>query len=441
MLTAVFFALKITLIHLAGAYLRYVSFSKEFSRQASLSYWKKIAVVSLILTCFYVFQFLDTAIDVRSYKTILLFGWIPYQYLFVRAMPNQGLSHLFVFSMFAMWTFILHSLACLALALFFMEQNEEFVLQLESALYIAFYLVLLPLARHYFRSLLEIFSRFTRRGVKIYFALLPLVMTAGYLAMINDGILWHSWEERLARLLLPVAFFIIYHYILATSQHIYEQKHLLHNSAIMKQELLYLEEARLLAADNREQMQKHLSGLLDTYKELRQLLQQGKIKEAQAYISQQEDRLSATAIIAYTDYSIINAAISIYLHRAKTAGIGIIQKINLPRTMGTDENDLAVLLANLLENALLASAKDNGARQITLILQHNGDQCVLEIANTFKGTLHLGEDGLPKTSRDGHGIGMLSLKNFLDKYDGYADFSCENGWVRLTMYWEDQKPC
>ena len=112
--------------------------------------------------------------------------------------------------------------------------------------------------------------------------------------------------------------------------------------------------------------------------------------------------------------------------------------MNLPADMGTDENELAVLLSNLLENALLAARKTGG--RLALVLQHSGSQCVLELTNTAPLPLELGQDGLPRTSRRGHGLGMLSLRNFLSKYEGYADFSQARGEVTLSMYWED-KPC
>jgi hypothetical protein len=34
---------------------------------------------------------------------------------------------------------------------------------------------------------------------------------------------------------------------------------------------------------------------------------------------------------------------------------------------------------------------------------------------------------------------MLSLRNFLKRYDGYADFTQEEDNVTLSMYWEDKK--
>ncbi|ORU00847.1 Membrane associated histidine kinase-like ATPase [Anaerovibrio sp. JC8] len=435
------FAFQITLIQIAGIYLRYYAFEEQFTPTAKGSLWKNIALLSLGVIGGYALAFSHIGITVAGYKAALLLGWIPYQYLLMDAIPRQLLHHTFVISMSLLWSFIIHSLSCVVLAFFFMDYAVEEVLQAEACIYIIFFLMLLPLSRYFFKTLLPTFSLFTRHKVRIYIAILPFIMTLGYVAMISDRTLWHSWEERLARLLLPAAFVFTYHYIMGTAKQIYERKRLQHNKSVMKQELLYLEEARLLAADNKNQVQKQLDSLLETYEQLRQLINYGNLEGAKSYIEEQEEKLSAGTILPYTDNAIVNAAISIYLNRAKNAGIEIIPKVNLPRDMKTDENDLSVLLANLLENALLACIKEHGLRQITLILQHNGSQCVLEIANTFNGSLKLGEDGLPKANHSGHGIGMLSLKTFLNKYDGYADFNCENGWARVTIYWEDKLPC
>lgn len=443
-------ALLVSLIQLAGVYTRYIPFSAQLrsteNECSTITHKMKVFLLKLIgvsilsvLCYFLIFQYYG--ITATTYKAVLLLGWIPYQLVFVYTLPGQSMNHLFVLSLSAVWTFIIHSISCIILAIWFIDMHEAFVLCIEAILYLIIYILTLPLARHYFADSLTVFGHINRPAVRLYFAFLPSVMTIGYMIMISDGILWHTWEERLARLLLPIAFFLTYHYIIGTANHIHEQALLLHNNTIMKQELAYMEEAKLLSTEYREKLKRQLNELTDTYEDLQQLLQNNDIKAAQVFIAQQEQKLSATAIVPYTDCAIVNAAISIYLHRCQLAGIGIIQKINLPPQMNTDENDLAVLLANLLENSLLATASDGHRGQITMILQHNGTQCVLEIANTFHGDLQLGDDGLPKTNHHGHGIGMLSLKNFLKKYDGYADFCYENGWVRLNMYWEDRAIC
>ena len=434
-------ALSLSFVHLSGVYLRYLAFRDDLPAADTRRLWQFLIILALLFIPLYTWIFSRTGIVVTTYKSTLFWGWIPFQAVFMLSLPNRILHHIFIFGMSVLWTFTIHSINTITTALFMVGAEEATVLLFYSVMFIVWYLLFLPLARHCFTSLLPAYSHFTRPAVQIYTSFLPIVMVTGYLVLINDDQLWHSWEERIARLLLPIGFFLAYHYILNASNRIYEQEQLQHNADIMKQEITYLEESRLLAADSREKIKKQQENLLKTYAELKILLQQGDIAGAQTYITQQEQILPAAAIDSYTDYAIINAAISIYLHRAVALGITIIHKTNLPRNMGTDENDLAVLLANLLENALLASAKETGVKQITLILQHNGSQCVLEMANTCHTTLQLADDGLPKTSRSGHGLGMLSLKNFLTKYDGYADFSQENGWVRLSMYWEDKPLC
>lgn len=182
------------------------------------------------------------------------------------------------------------------------------------------------------------------------------------------------------------------------------------------------------------------------YEELERLIEAREIEAARQLIAAQDLKLSAASITPYTDYPIINAAISIYLRRAEERGLKVKQRVNLPKAMGTDEQELAVLLSNLLENALLAVLRDReergqaaGEGSIELTLQHMEGQCVLEIVNTCATPLRLSADGLPVASQEGHGLGMLSLRNFLRRYDGYADFTQEQGKVTLSMYWEDKK--
>ena len=104
----------------------------------------------------------------------------------------------------------------------------------------------------------------------------------------------------------------------------------------------------------------------------------------------------------------------------------------------TDENDLAILLSNLLENAIKAAKSQVSDENLLKVkIQHSGNQCVLEISNFCNESIQFDKDGLPLTSAEGHGIGMLSLRAFVKKYDAYVDFSQFDNRVNLMMYWKD----
>ena len=100
-----------------------------------------------------------------------------------------------------------------------------------------------------------------------------------------------------------------------------------------------------------------------------------------------------------------DAALSFYIGRAESLGIKVRHEINLPDKFSTDESDFALLVSNLLENAINACSKQN-----------------------------FGEKNYPQASREGHGLGMASIKLFSEKYGAYTDFSIEGGLFKLTMY-------
>ena len=85
--------------------------------------------------------------------------------------------------------------------------------------------------------------------------------------------------------------------------------------------------------------------------------------------------------------------------------------------MATDEHDLAVLISNLLENAVEIEEKQSpGRRFLSVILETAGNQFVLKIINMSDQPLILGKNGLPCSNVPGHGIGMTSLTEFSEKY-------------------------
>ena len=140
----------------------------------------------------------------------------------------------------------------------------------------------------------------------------------------------------------------------------------------------------------------------------------------------------------FCDAPLVNAAISIHFRRAEEIGIKIRHKIDLPAQFATDESDLAVLLSNLLENAINASKRQPfDARELSLIIRHDGSQYVLEISNRYDFPIKIGDNGLPYTAAIGHGFGMASLELFAKKYDAFINFEHEKNFARLSLYWRD----
>lgn len=439
-LLVLIFCTAIVLVQLAGAYLRFLAFREQMKPEEIRSLWQNFITWSGMSLFIYWGIFWQTGLVIVAYKTVLMLGWIPYMVIFMRALPGRKLAHIFVLGMVALWSFITHNWSNIAVSLLMAEEAEATVILVHPFLYLIWFTLLLPVEWRFFKNILPDAALLARKPWGIYIALLPFLMLSGHIVLIADAQLWHSWAERISRLCLPMAFVFAYRYIVEAAGQFYDRSLNRHNGEIMQREISYLEEYRQLMQDHKAQAERMQDNLLAVYERLQALLNRGDVTAAKAFIESQEQLLGTVSIRAYCRSPIVNAAISLYLRRADEQGIVVRQKVNLPKELATDENDLAVLLANLLENAIQACA-GCPRPELSLILQHNGRQCVLEIVNTCTRKLQLTEEGLPETKHKqaGHGIGTLSLKNFLLKYDGYVDFSQENGRVRLFIYWEGGK--
>ena len=431
--------LVIVLIFLSDAYLRYLSFRHRMSAGERKRLWLMLAAWGLcnLVLCHLLFQ--RCGITAVSYKAVLMLGWIPYLAIFVLVVRQPFWQHVFVFGMSGVWSFSQHNWSALVVVQCFDSSNVPLFLSIHAVLYLLWFSLFLPAERRCFGELLTFPPLFENQMLGRCIAILPLVVLFGPMLLMADAQLVHSWQERVSRIYLPVVFFFLYYYTLTASRRLYEQMRLERSSKQLGAQLSSLKrhQETVLQAQQKLSVLRH--DMRHTFRLLYAMLQDRNVVGAMDYIRQQEDSLSETSVRFFCQSPLVNASLSIYLDQAKAAGIPISQQVNLPPNFATLEEDFAVLLANLLENALHASLQQpEGRREISLIVQHNGSQCVLELANRWDRPLPLGENGLPYTSREGHGIGMVSLASFAEKYDAYVDYTQENGWVRISMYWEDR---
>ena len=225
---------------------------------------------------------------------------------------------------------------------------------------------------------------------------------------------------------------------MAASRYAYENFLNERNYQRLEQQLESLKNFNLMTQDNQEKIAIMRHDLRHHYRLIYSLLENKEIEKAMEHIQTQEKALDETKINRYCYAPLINSALTIYFRQAQRLGITVKQKINLPRNFTTDENDLAILLSNLLENAIKAGKSQVSDDKILEVkIQHRDDQCVLEISNFCNEAMQFDKDGLPLTSSEGHGIGMLSLKAFAKKYNAYVDFSQSESKVNLMMYWKD----
>ncbi|MBQ9479826.1 MAG: sensor histidine kinase [Selenomonadaceae bacterium] len=429
-------AMLVTGIQLADSYLRFLPLKNQITSVETRRLWIGLSGWALVTVPLYFSIFAEFGIDAASYKSILMIGWAPFVLISVLAVKRMGLQHVFIVCMNALWTLLQHNWAAMLDALFFIDMPEERLLIVHSIMYLTLFALLLPIERRYFTTLLPNAQFFDNRPQGYYIAFLPIVIGLGHFMLWADERLIHSWAERFSRLSLLLIFFFLYRYVLMGARTFFAHKRTMRENQLAQEQLRSLERHNRTMLSNQKQLIDLQNNMHEDYQSILEMLRAGDVDGVRAHIDRQEARLDATKMIKFCRDPLINAAVSIYIRQAERHNIKCRHKINLPPAFATDENDFAILLSNLLENAVNASKHQPiERRELSIIVQHSGTQFVLEIANRFDGTLVLDEDGLPTTTREGHGIGMSSVQSFVEKYKAQAMFAQSDGWVTFSMYW------
>lgn len=422
---------------LVDSYVRWLAFSGRVSVEVKRRlYLNSVGwgVVSLVL---YYLLFANFGVNATTYKLVLMLGWLPYFLIAMRLIPWGLPQHIFVFGMGVICALVQHTIGTMIIVKFFSTMNDTDLILLEATGYLILFVIFLPIFAVYFSKLLSSREFFDLRPLGIYIAVLPLVIVSGHLIRLADSVLVHSTIERLSRFYLPIVFLFFYRYILLAAQNLYDFQRIKRNKQRLEEQLGTLKEYNALIRENQKQVSIMRHDLRHNYNLIYAMLESGNVDKAREHIATQELLLEATDVQTICDSQMINAALTICLHRAEEEGIRVFYKINLPDKPETDESDFALLLLNILSNAIQGSLQQEpSARELSIIIRHADGKCVLEVSFRLDAPLPLDEDGLPMNSAENRG--RDTLREFIKHYDACADVSQIDGKVKLSIYWDDR---
>ena len=164
-----------------------------------------------------------------------------------------------------------------------------------------------------------------------------------------------------------------------------------------------------------------------------ELVAQGDRTAALDFLDTAQRRLDEQKEIRWCHPPILDAVFSSYFHQAKNQNIPIEAKISLPDPLPVDEGELAIVLANALENAINANLKLPSEQREIRCKMLGTPSIMLEISNPYTGNISFDSNGLPVAQRDGHGLGVQSISAFCRKNGAVCQFDLTDGWFRLRL--------
>ena len=152
-------------------------------------------------------------------------------------------------------------------------------------------------------------------------------------------------------------------------------------------------------------------------------------------LEQMQDMTEVRCPAHYTDNAPVNGVLVYYASEAEKKGIPFFVHMELPESLRVNDWQLAVVIGNLLDNAVLACEEMGGEtgarleRNIRVTGRQARGQVLVEVCNTCGGEVVFDSDtGLPVTSRgENHGIGLQSVAHFVERNQAAFDCGVEQG--------------
>lgn len=159
----------------------------------------------------------------------------------------------------------------------------------------------------------------------------------------------------------------------------------------------------------------------------------GECDKAKEYISGIISYVDKTAMHKFCKNEIVNMILSSYENVMEENLIDFKTSICISEELPVSDVDLTSILSNALENAIHAVLPlETEKRHITLHLRMDDGKLLITLKNTFAEKPVL-TDGIPHSSKEGHGFGTQSIRYVTEKLKGNCQFSVKDDWFILRV--------
>lgn len=148
-------------------------------------------------------------------------------------------------------------------------------------------------------------------------------------------------------------------------------------------------------------------------------------EKAQDYIQKNIDHLSHTPAIYDVGNDLLNATIT---HIQQTYHIPLICQGSIPLASPYAEDDLCIIIANLLENAMEYCQQASSHLTVTLTFRTYQSHLIIHCENPIEESIDIEHLGTftSKSDTKHHGFGIQNIKDIVTHYNGTINFDSTN---------------
>ena len=216
--------------------------------------------------------------------------------------------------------------------------------------------------------------------------------------------------------------FILLEYLLQRIMKREEDKTIIYQNKLMKQQMDEIENIYMSMRGWRHDYHNHLQSL-------KGYLSLNKVEQMKDYLNELETDLDSIDTLYHSGNLQLDSILNAKLAIAEKGQIRIHCDASIPPQLHVSDLDLCVILGNLLDNAIEScrKIKDPDERFIRVYIGILKKQLYISITNATSETVKQRTDHYFTTKRGDHGHGLKRVDQVVKKYDGYLNRQNEPG--------------
>jgi|GEM_PF-1954424 Signal transduction histidine kinase regulating citrate/malate metabolism len=432
--------LSITLVQIPAIILRYIPFSKLVTQKQkkSLIYCYSINFLFQNILLLIIIVKTNVNIDPLFYKISIMCGAIIYFCINCLIIKKMFYQHIFIYGMQSIYSLLLHSFVAVILSAYSnnISLNRQFMIQSFTYL-ILFAITIYPLwkvAKNSF--ILNISSEHDYYWNIIW--LIPFLLFFGNTIVTMNENWINTWRQLVSRLSIGVALFAIWKCTNLDFKELKEKQSLKSTNKLLHIQMEAIRQQSENIRENDEKIRILRHDIRHNVQMLSFLIQNGELDSASQILAQLDDDLESTKPIVFCKNPVINSSLLVYINRAQKENIEIISEIDIPQNIPWNSSDIAILFANVLENAINASCQQQKSnKEIRINTRYSDKKLAIVVKNRFNGEVLFNNAGMPISMEAGHGIGMSSVSTIVSRYHGHVVCSHEKGWFTISFMFSE----
>lgn len=296
------------------------------------------------------------------------------------------------------------------------------------------YAATLLLAQFIFRRSFNYLLKYGNNRLFLLFSIIPLLYYIYAFAVQNlDFSSFTSLSGYIVRYLPTMEVFVLYFLLLHSYKTLSEKREIEALQAVLTQELDATEEQLALLNTAQTQTAIYQHNMRHHLNAVEGFLSAGETQQARDYIQKVRVDVEAISPMRFCENELVNLLCSSFSGKAERMGVRLKVETKLPQKLSLSDTELCSVLSNGLENALhAAAALEEPRKWVELYCGIRLNKLLIEIKNPYSGEVTM-RDGLPVSSRDGHGCGCRSIQSIAEQHRGLCSFDPNDGMFTLRV--------